>query len=84
MFSPTELISYYVINYSCELFLVESALGKRCHSHYNHYSYQSKLDIGRYAYVYGHRAAARKYSKEQGVDLCESTVKGFHNNSFTV
>ena len=50
---------------------------KRCRFHYNHYSYQSKLDIDRYAYVYGNKAAARKYSKELGVGLCERFKKLF-------
>ena len=83
-FFPTKRINFNAIKYSRELFLVEFALGKRWHSHYNHYGYQSKLNIGGYAYVYGHKSAAWKYSKELGVCLCESTEKGFHNNSLAV
>ena len=56
---------------------VESTLVKKRRSCYNHYSYQNKLDIGRYAIVYGTSAAVRKYSKALGFDISESTVRGF-------
>ena len=56
---------------------VESTFGKRRHSRYNHYSYQSKLNIGRYAVVHGTSAAIRKYSKALSMDISESTVRGF-------
>ena len=43
---------------------VQESLQRKRLSQYNHYSYQTKLDIGRYAFVHGDSAAVRKFSQQ--------------------